>query len=163
MLYSNAERNSNGAVGADRSRRIGARGMCCVVVAAVCVGAGTGAQAQEPSQSPSERAPLPLERPTLANAQSLFYNARYEAAATLTLALRSSDTEDLAGDELRTSALLFQLKALLEGKADKEEALRNCATCPALMAEFFADIHSGQNLARTALRANPADAGALFF
>lgn len=39
--------------------------------------------------------------PTLADAQHLFYNARYEAAATLMLELRASDPENLANDEMR--------------------------------------------------------------
>src|SRR2546425_12062911 len=106
----------------------------CAVGFAVCVAALPTSQAG--GQSSGERAALPLERPTLADAQSLFYNARYEAAAALTLALRVPDTEDLASHELRSSALLFQLKALLEGRADKDEALRNCATCPELIADF---------------------------
>jgi tetratricopeptide (TPR) repeat protein len=132
-------------------------------VVAVCVGAITSPQAGGPSQSSPDRAALPVERPTFTDAQSLFYNARYEAAAALTLALRVPDTEDLASVELRSSALLFQLKALLEGRADKDEALRNCATCPDLIADFFAEIRHGQNLARTTLRANPGDEAALFF
>jgi hypothetical protein len=105
--------------------------------------------------------------PSFTDAQKLFYNARYEASAALTLALRSSETEDLANDELRTSALLFQLKALLEEPADKDvrkaEALKTCAACSDLMTAFFEDIHHGQTLARTRLRANPGDETALFF
>jgi hypothetical protein len=150
------------AAGADRSRRIGAWRICAVVVA-VWVGAVTSPRASGPAQSNPEHAALPLERPTLADAQSLFYNARYEAAAALTLALRSSEPEDLASYELRTSALLFQLKALLETRPDTDDALRTCATCPDLIAEFFADIHRGQHLARTALRSTPGDEAALFF
>jgi len=124
------------------------------------VGAVSNAQANGPGQSNPEHA---LERPTLADAQSLFYNGRYEAAAALTLALRVSDIEDLGSDELRSSALLFQLKALLEERTDKEDALRNCATCPDLIAEFYAEIHRGQNLARATLRRAPGDVTALFF
>lgn len=132
-----------------------------MVVVAVCVGAVTSPRAGGPSQSSPERPALPLELPTFADAQSLFYNARYEAAAALTRALRVS--EDLASDELRSSALLFQLKALLEGRPDSDDALKHCATCPDLIAEFFADIHRGQNLARTTLRSTPGDEAALFF
>jgi hypothetical protein len=151
------------AVGADRFRRIGAPETCCAVVLAVCVGAVTGPQASGPSQSSPERAELRASGRTLDEAQSLFYNARYEAAAALTLALRVSDTEDLASHELRSSALLFQLKALLEGRPDKEDALNNCTTCPGLIADFCVEIHRGQNVARTTLRANPGDEAALFF
>ena len=118
-------------------------------------------------QSSVEDAGRPTDRPTLADAQRLFYNARYEEAAALALALRSSGTEDLANDELRTSALLFQLKALLDGPAakdvDKEDALRSCATCGALVAAFLEDLHHGQTLARTRLQANPDDEATLFF
>jgi hypothetical protein len=113
------------------------------------------------SQSSPERAGL--DRPILTDAQSLFYNARYEAAAALALALRVSDTEDLANDELRSSALLFQLKALLQGRSDHDGALKHCATCPGLIAEFLADIQRGQNVARTTLRSSPEDEEALFF
>jgi tetratricopeptide (TPR) repeat protein len=104
-----------------------------------------------------------LDHPTLADAQRLFYNARYEAAATLTLALCSSDPDDLASTELRTAALLFQLKDLLEGRPDKEDALKHCATCPDLIAVFIADFHRGRSQARTALQAHPDDEAALFF
>jgi hypothetical protein len=154
------------AAGADRSRRIGAWRICAVVVA-VCVGAVTSPRASGPARSNPEYAALSFEHPTLAEAQRLFYNARYEAAAALTLALRSSEPADLASYELRTSALLFQLKALLEERPDKpdkkKDALRNCATCPDLIAEFLADIHSGQHLARTTLRSTPGDEAGLFF
>jgi hypothetical protein len=117
----------------------------------VCLGAVSSPQTTGLTQSVPEQAALPLDRPTLADAQTLFYNARYEAAASLTFALRASDVHDPASDELRSSALLFQLKALLEGRADKEGALKNCATCPSLIAEFLTDIRHGQTLARTTL------------
>jgi len=129
----------------------------------VCIGAISSPHATGLAQSAPEHAALPLDRPTLDDAQRLFYNARYEAAAALALALRASDVHDLASDELRSSALLFQLKALLEGRADKEGALKNCATCPDLIAEFLADIRHGQNLARTTLQSTPGDEAALFF
>ena len=82
------------------------------------------------------------------------------------------ESADLANDELRSSALLFQLKALLEPpderhttseKRDKERALKNCAECPALMTAFFGDIAHGQALARGMLRKNPRDETALFY
>jgi len=105
--------------------------------------------------------------PTLADAQQLFYNAHYAAAAALMLELRASDPDNLANDEMRTSALLFQLKGLLEGPsekdADKAQALARCAACPDLIAAFVADTHHGQALARAALAANPTDEAALFY
>ncbi len=146
----------------------GRGGISCGVVAAVCAGVVTSLPVRLPAQSLPERGTFGLERPTLADAQNLFYNARYEAAAALTLALRSSETEGLIGVELRTSALLFQLKALLEERpdkpdGDKDQALRDCTTCPDLIADFLQDIHRGQEMARIALRANPGDETALFF
>jgi hypothetical protein len=139
-------------------------GICGAGVAAVCVVAAAGPYAQGPSRSTPERPGFPIERSTFLDAQRLFYNARYEEAASLALALRSSATQDLASDELRTSALLFQLKALLEGRAGaKGDALTHCATCPDLIAEFLADIRHGQNLARTTLQSTPGDEAALFF
>jgi hypothetical protein len=134
--------------------------MCCLVVA-LCIGTITHSQASGRPRSSTQRAAL--ERPTLVDAQRLFYNARYEAAAALALALRVADGHDLASDELRSSALLFQVKALLEGPAGKERALKDCATCPDLIAEFLADVRHGQILARTTLRSTPGDEGVLFF
>jgi hypothetical protein len=138
------------------------RAIGCLVVA-VCIGAIASPQAGGTAQSAPEHAELPLEHQTLTDAQRLFYNARYEAAGALALALRVPDIEDLANDELRSSALLFQLKALLAPSRDKDGAQRNCATCPDLIAEFLADIHRGQNLARMTLSSNAGDEAALFF
>jgi hypothetical protein len=131
------------------------------VVVAMCIATMTHPGAGGPFQSSRERPSL--DRPTLSDAERLFYNARYEAAAALALDLRASDTQDLPNDELRSSALLFQLKALLEGRPDNEKALKNCATCPQLIAEFLADIRHGQALARTTLRSTPGDEAALFY
>ncbi len=108
-------------------------------------------------------AALQPDQPTLADAQSLFYNAHYEASAALTLVRRSHDTPDLANDELRTSALLFQLRALIEDHGDRGQALQKCSTCGHLIGEFFAEIHRGQDQAREALRSQPDDDAALFF
>jgi hypothetical protein len=115
---------------------------------------------------------IPSGPPAFSDAQRDFYNARYEVAAELALALRSSRPPDLPNVELRTSALLFQLKGLLERPADqngdrkdtdKKEALRTCASCAPLIAAFMADIDQGRTLARSRLESNPADDEALFF
>ena len=90
------------------------------LVVAVCIGAITGPQASAPVQSAPEQTALPINHQTLTDAQRLFYNARYEAAGALALALRVPDIDDLANDELRSSALLFQVKALLERGSDKD-------------------------------------------
>jgi hypothetical protein len=114
---------------------------------------------------------LQADHGTFVDAQRLFYNGQYEAAAALTLALRQPDSEDLANDELRTSALLFQLKALLETPAradgnnsiDQDSALRACGACPQLMTAFFEDIRHGQTLARAMIQSDPDDETARFF
>lgn len=98
----------------------------------------------------------------LAEAQRCFFNARYDAAAALTLQLQSSDPENLAACELRTSALLFQLKAALGERPDKEQAFKQCDVCPELMRAFVSDTARGQALARARLQAAPDDEAALF-
>jgi hypothetical protein len=134
-------------------------------------GAAPSVQAGQDVSLPQPAAAAPAES-TLAHAQGHFYNARYAAAAELALALRLPETPDLANHELRSSALLFQLKRLLEPpgekhttseKRDKERALKNCAACPELMTAFFKDIAEGQKAARDMLRANPGDPVALFY
>src|SRR5262245_18864919 len=91
--------------------------------------------------------------PSLADAQGLFYNAHYQKAADLALALRATGPHDLANDEVRTTALLFVLRGLLNGQDanngdNKAEALKRCGACPAVLAAFEADLHHGQALAR---------------
>lgn len=139
------------------------RMMFCVFAAAV-VGAVASLHAgADASQSVFQDRSGPLDRPALAEAQSLFYNARYDAAAALIFALRSSDIEDLAAYEIRTSALLFQLKGALGDHPDKEKTFKQCVPCPDLMAAFLNDTAQGQALARARVRTNPRDDAALFF
>jgi hypothetical protein len=115
------------------------------------------------------QAPQPPDQ-TLQDAYRLFYNAHYEEAAALAVSLRAGGTQDLENDEVRTSALLFQLRGLLNGqdardndKSDKGEALKRCAKCPEVMGAFMADLHHGQALARSRLKTKPDDEEALFF
>jgi hypothetical protein len=105
---------------------------------------------------------------SLTDAQRLFYNAHYEKAAALALSLRQSGPQDLANDEVRTTALLFVLRGLLKGQdahngENKGEALSKCARCPEVLATFTEDLHHGQALAREMLKANPRDETALFY
>jgi len=134
-----------------------------VSIAAVAGTLGSLSAAPGAPQSVSEQTSPPLDRPTFTDAQNLFYNGRYDAAAVLTLALRSSDPEDLASYELRTSALLFELKHAIGEPADKEKAFKRCVVCPELMAAFLSDTARGQALAREKLAATPGDEAALFF
>ena len=115
------------------------------------------------------QAPQPPEQ-TLKDAYRLFYNAHYEEAAALAMALRAAGTQDLENDEVRTSALIFQLRGLLNGQDardkdndNKSEVLKRCTKCPEVMASFMTDLHHGQELARSRLKAKPTDEEALFF
>lgn len=130
--------------------------------AAVCCAVAAGAIAVAPPLAAQ------LETRTLADAQRLFYNAHYEEAAALALALRVSGGQDLANDEVRTTALLFVLRGLLKGQdahngTDKDTVLKACVKCPAVLATFNDDLHHGQAMARGILKANPADETALFY
>lgn len=119
---------------------------------------------------------LALAAPRLAHANGqpldavhrLFYNARYEEAAALALALRESGPHDLANDEARTTALLFVLRGLLKGQDahngdNKAEALKRCVQCPEVLAAFTADLRHGQAIGRAMLKRNPKDETALFY
>ena len=105
---------------------------------------------------------------TLDDARRLFYNAHYDQAAALALSLRGDGVHDLENDEVRTTALLFVLRGLLNGQDahngdDKDKALKACAACPAILEAFAADLHHGQEIARGMLKADPADRTALFY
>lgn len=110
--------------------------------------------------------PAPASRPALADAQRAFFNARYDTAADLALALQSAepDATDLAPYEIRTSALHFQLRdALGPNPRDKGQAFKQCAACPELLNAFLTDTKKGQLIARARLEKDPLDDDALFF
>jgi tetratricopeptide (TPR) repeat protein len=96
-------------------------------------------------------------------AQRLFYNARYDAAAARAAELRAAHPDDLATYELRTSALLFQLRRAIGDPPDKTKALKQCVPCPALMAAFKEETAAGQARTRELLKKNPHDEMALFY
>ena len=99
---------------------------------------------------------------SLEDAQRLFYSARYEAAAELTLAACSSGADGLAACELRTAALLFQIKRALGDAADKDKAWKQCDVCPELMSAFQSTFAKAQADARAKLQASPEDEATLF-
>jgi hypothetical protein len=82
------------------------------------------------SAQPAESEPplRPLSE-ALLPAQQAFYDARYEDAAAHALSMRATTPEDLAGYELRTTALLFQIKRLI-GDDRKRHNLNACLACP---------------------------------
>ena len=100
---------------------------------------------------------------SLDDARRLFYSGRYDTAAAQALNIRTANPSNLTASELRSSALLFQIKRAVGDVADKDKAWQLCATCPALMAEFLAELAHGQAVARAAVKADPADDAALFF
>jgi len=101
--------------------------------------------------------------PSLDHAQHLFYAGRYESAAAIALALRESDPDNLATFELRTSALLFQLKRALGDAEDRDKAFKQCEPCPDLRATFFDDTTRGRAIAKRRVEADATDEAALFF
>jgi hypothetical protein len=121
------------------------------------------------SQAVSEGSSTPFTNEALLEAQTAFYNGRYPLAAGLTLASCTAQPENLAGCELRTSALLFELKAVLGDGTDKikdkskDQAFKECLRCQALLDAFVLDTNRGQAVARGILRADPDNETALFF
>jgi hypothetical protein len=139
------------------------RAILRVVVVACVIGAGWVAPGVRAAQSVQIDESVRLDRPRLSDAQRSFYNARYDDAAARLLELRAEEPEDLAAYELRTSALLFQLKAAIGEPPNKEKAFKACERCPDLMAAFLSDTTKGQDLARARLDADHGDDAALFF
>ena len=98
----------------------------------------------------------------LTGAQHLFYSGRFEEAAAMALATRATEPDALDSYELRTSALHFQIKRLLEDPAYRGKGVDKCGPCAPLLDEFFADVTKGVALARARLAATPGDESAMF-
>jgi len=99
---------------------------------------------------------------TLGDAQRLFYNGQYDASETLTVELCSNDLEGLAGCELRSSTLLFQIKRAVAGQPDKQKAFRLCARCAGWFTQFREVTVSAQAVAHARLLAAPDDEATRF-
>jgi len=112
-----------------------------------------------------QAAPLPAERfsTALETAQRRFYDGRYLEAADLARALRAIEPGALASYELRTSALLFQIKRLMGDVKDKDKAFKACTECPALLSQMLTEFKEGQTAARAAVAAAPEDLSARFY
>jgi hypothetical protein len=134
------------------------RGVAAVIGVGLCQYGGVCV-----AQPASDDRSVVTDHPSLDAAQRSFYSAQYDTAAMLTLELRRDDPEHLAAYELRTSALLFQLKAALGDQRDKEKAFKACQVCPELLAAFLDDTARGQAVARARLRVDAENEEALFF
>lgn len=108
-----------------------------------------------------EAAPAAVATPMDA-VQQLFYNGRYAEASEQARALTAHD-EPLAVYEVRTTALLFQVRRAIGEPANREKAVKACVACPELLAEFTREFEAGRAAAREVLRARPRDPVALFF
>jgi hypothetical protein len=131
----------------------------CVAVAALLVSAPCAV---------AQHATSPIESPaagqlTLDRAQQAFFNARYEEAASVTLGTCEAAVDGLAACELRTAALLFQIKRAVGTAADRQRAWKQCAACPELLSAFVTAFTRGQSVARARLKAHPDDLATLFF
>ena len=98
----------------------------------------------------------------LAEAQQLFYSARFEDAASRTRVVLRDDPQNLLAYEVHTSILHFQLKRALLDAKDRKAALAACETCRNVLAECLEVIERGQSLARMRTQADPSDIEARF-
>ncbi|MGE3959618.1 MAG: tol-pal system YbgF family protein [Vicinamibacterales bacterium] len=94
--------------------------------------------------------------------QDHFYNGRYTEAAALAQELPIHDG-DLAVYEMRTTAILFQIRRAMGDAKDRGRAYKACAACPRLMADFTREFEAGRAAARAAVSERPDDADARFF
>lgn len=134
-------------------------------IAAASLATAPGAAGQEVSPTApatSEDARASDAAPSLETAKHHFYNARFETAVEVTRAMDATRPDDLANHELRSSALLFQLKRLLEPRG-KKIPLKDCPSCPALIKQFTTDFQYARGLARARVAASPDDVEAKFF
>jgi len=99
----------------------------------------------------------------LSAAQTQFYNGRYAEAAAATADLCKAAVEALPACELRSSAILFQIRRAIGEAPDKDKAFKQCAACDGLFTTFITEIRQAQGVARAHLKTNPGDEQALFF
>ena len=112
--------------------------------------------------APAATAAAPAAAP-LSDAQRLFYSAQFEEAAAAAHELTTSNPDDLAAWELRTSALHFQLRRRIGNAKDKKAAFAACSECGALLDTFLADTNRGRAAARARLDQSATDDEAKFY
>jgi tetratricopeptide (TPR) repeat protein len=111
-----------------------------------------------PSAIPQERTDA-----SFTDGQGLFYNGHYDDAAAMALTLLDASPDDLALYELRSSALLFQIKRAIGDAPDKGKAFKQCEPCADLMTAFQQNTREGLAHTRARLAASPRDDDAEFF
>lgn len=135
-----------------------------VFLALIFFGLSVSAEAQAPATRPTTDSRETAEGAgAFTDAQALFYNGHYGDAAAAALTLLGSSPDDLALYELRTSALLFQIKRAIGNASDKDKALKQCAGCADWLGAFQRETGEGVKRARAALKRNPVDDSAQFF
>jgi hypothetical protein len=70
--------------------------------------------------------------------------------------------DNLDACELRTTALLMEIRGALGDAKDKDEAFKACAKCQPFFEAFLRDTRRGQAAARARLKADPSDEAAQF-
>lgn len=118
------------------------------------------AQEPVPSARPEIAGDAPADR--LANGYVIFYNAQYEEAAAIASGLLAVSPDTLEALELRTSAVLFRLKAILGDAKNKDKAVKACEVCADMLTIMSADTRHAQALARARLKADANDDEARF-
>ena len=100
-----------------------------VRVLAVVAVAGVPILAQEPAAPTSRTTELAVDDPAarLAQGYDVFYNGNYDQAAAIASALLTVSPDTLDALELRTSAILFRLKAIIGDAKNKDKAVKACA------------------------------------
>ena len=98
----------------------------------------------------------------LDDARWAFYSARYDSAAALAHDPCVADTSSLDACELRTAALLFQIRRAMGDSPDAGASWKRCIACPPLLAAFDATLAHARAVARARLRAVPLDDETLF-
>ncbi len=132
---------------------MGSRTRVAIVIAALWLGVGA---VRSLAAAPP---PLPGK---LEDAQALFYSAQYEAAADAALALQVPPATDLEAIELRSTAILFQIRRAIGNAKEKDKPLKDCAHCPALLSAFRHTNTDGIAEARARLKSDPRDDQALY-
>ncbi|MGE3179102.1 MAG: hypothetical protein AB7O32_16655 [Vicinamibacterales bacterium] len=116
-----------------------------------------------PTAEPSATAAdAPVTDATTDDAWRQFYTGRFRQAVEITQAIERTRPDDLEVQELRSSALFFQLKRLLE-PGGRRVQVRNCAPCPDLLKEFTDHFRHARALAQARVKADAEDVDARFF